>query len=115
MTELFVRYRCNCIADVTKGLILRCTKHNAAIKDWASDYRSPLRVVIHWQDGKAGFALHKVEYDQHGFIASIEEQAATAIFPTTAELATDARRIGFSMEEVSNIFYDRYLEYKEFE
>jgi hypothetical protein len=113
---VFVKYRCKCIADTSKmsALVMRCPEHNERIKDWGSAYKSPYRVVIHWRDGAAGFALHKVEYDEHGFPLSIEKTGLTPVFPTTAALAHETRNKGFTMDEVSNIFYDRYIEFKEF-
>ena len=96
------------------ALLIRCPKHHDNIKDWGSDYRSPYRVVIHWREGSATFALHKVEYDQYGFPSQISRDGITASYRTTAELAQEARCLGLDMDQVSNIFYDRYLEYREF-
>lgn len=109
-----VKYQCGCVVNTSemKALQIRCLTHDQAITDWGSDYQSPYRVVIHWQDGKASFALHKVFYDEKGF-ACAEKEPLTAIYPTTVELAKEARNMGMSMEEVSNIFYDRYLEGQE--
>lgn len=109
-----VKYQCGCTASTNemKALEIRCLTHNQAITDWGSDYQSQYRVVVHWQDGKANFALHKVFYDEKGF-AHAEQEPSTAIYSTTVELAKEARNMGMSMEEVSNIFYDRYLEGQE--
>jgi hypothetical protein len=109
-----VKYQCGCVTNTNemKTLEIRCLTHNQAITDWGSDYKSDYRVVIHWEDGKAQFALHKVFYDEKGF-AQAEKEPTTAIYPTTVELAKEARKMGMSMEEVSNIFYDRYLEGQE--
>lgn len=113
---MYVRFKCECVLDTDSAatLVVRCPQHNEGIKDWSSDYQSPLRVVIHWRDGKAHFALHKVTYDERGFAVSMEHEAATPIYPTTAALAAEARRLGFDMQGVSDIFYDRYLEFLEF-
>ena len=113
---MYVKYKCDCIADTNSTPVLSvcCLNHGDSIKDWSSVYKSPYRVVIHWQDGMAGFAIHKVEYDQYDFPRSIERLSITPIYPTTAELAHELREMGFTMEEVSDIFYDRYLEQREF-
>ena len=111
---MHVKYQCGCVADTTQmsTLQIRCSIHNQAITDWASDYKSPYRVVIHWQDGHARFALHKVFYNEQGF-ACAEEAPFTAIYNTTVELSKEAHNLGLSMDEISNIFYDRYLEGQE--
>lgn len=111
-----VKYRCGCVADTAKmtSLQIRCPQHHDNITDWSSEYRSPYRAVIHWQEGRAGFALHKVEYDEHGFVTALSRESITPIYQTTADLSHEARRLGMSMDEVSDIFYDRYLEYQEF-
>lgn len=108
---MHVKYQCGCMGNVdqSKSLEIRCKEHNQAITDWASDYKSPYRVVIHWQDGKANFALHKVCYDEKGF-AYAESEPITDVYDSTVELVQEARKMGLSMTEVSNIFYDRYLE-----
>ncbi|MEW6729769.1 MAG: hypothetical protein AB1489_00395 [Acidobacteriota bacterium] len=111
-----MKFRCNCILNTNTmpALVLCCAEHNEGIKDWSSDYQSPYRVVIHWRGDTAAFALHKAEYDAYGFPITLSAEAITQIFPTTAELAQEARRMGLGMDAVSDIFYDRYLEYKEF-
>ena len=113
---MYVKYKCDCITDTnsTPVLSVHCPEHGDSIKDWSSVFKSPYRVVIHWHDGTTGFAMHKVGYDQYGFPKSIDRETITPVFPTTADLAHEARRMGFTMEEVSDIFYDRYLEYREF-
>lgn len=112
--KVYVRYQCDCIAEIAdqRSLQIRCPQHNTAIKDWASVYRSPQRVVIHWLDGQARFALHKVDYDQYGF-PLIHQDKLTKLCDTTAELAQEAHNMGLDMTAVSNIFYDRYIEYQE--
>lgn len=113
---MYVKYRCNCIVDTRAcgSLSVRCPKHNERIKDWGSDYRTVYRVVIHIRNGVAHFALHEVDYDEMGFASRISKEAATPVYRTTSELAAQARGMGMDMETVSNIFYDRYLEYTEF-
>jgi hypothetical protein len=113
---VYVKYKCNCVEDTTSlpALALRCRQHGSEIKDWSSDYQSPYRVVIHWRAEGAEFALHKVEYDQNGFTCKMSMEGITPRYHTTAELARETRSMGLNMEEVSNIFYDRYLEYREF-
>lgn len=109
-----VKYQCGCVASTNemKSLQIRCLTHDQAITDWGSDYKSQYRVVVHWQDSKANFALHKVFYDEKGF-AHAEKEPTTAIHSTTVGLAKEARKMGVSDDEVSNIFYDRYLEGQE--
>jgi hypothetical protein len=113
---MFVKYRCNCIFNTSqqKELALKCPTHHQDVQDWSSDYRSPYRVVVYWDDEKARFALHQVSYDSQGFIRAINPQPATPQFATTVELSHEARQLGLNGDEVSNIFYDRYLEYQEF-
>jgi hypothetical protein len=113
---MYVKYRCNCIFNTTqqKELALKCPNHHQDVQDWSSDYRSPYRVVIYWQDEKVAFALHQVSYDGQGFIRAISPQPATPFYATTVELAQEARHLGLNSDEISNIFYDRYLEYHEF-
>src|SRR5688572_24601158 len=94
-------------------LMMRCPDHGERVKDWSSDLKPLYRVVIYWRDGKAGFALHEVEYDQYGFPKSIG-RSVSPVYDTTADLAHEARVKGYSMEEVSDIFNDRYLEYREY-
>jgi hypothetical protein len=108
---MHVKYQCGCTAntDESKTLEIRCKDHNQAITDWASDYKSPYRVVVHWQDGKANFALHKVFYDENGF-AHPEKEPITNVYTSTVALSQEARNLGLSGDEISNIFYDRYLE-----
>lgn len=113
---MYVKYRCNCITDTRTcgSLSVRCPEHKERIQDWASDYRTRYRVVIHLKDNVAHFALHEVDYNQMGFASHISRDPATPVYKTTSELAAQARRMGMDMETVSNIFYDRYLEYTEF-
>ena len=113
---MYVKYRCGCILNTNSmpDLPMRCPEHAEDVRDWSSVFKNPERVVIHWHDGLAGFALHKVEYDQYGFPSRLEKLGITPVFSTTAELAHEARRVGFTMEEVSDIFNDRYIEYREF-
>ena len=113
---MYVKYKCGCILD-TKSMadpLTRCPDHDEPVRDWSSVYKNPERVVIHWHDGLAGFALHKVEYDQYGFPKKVERLGITPVYTTTAELAQEARAMGLTMEEVSDIFNDRYIEYREF-
>jgi hypothetical protein len=116
IASVYVKYRCECILDTNSmpELLMRCPDHGETVRDWSSVYKTSERVVIHWRDGLASFALHKVEYDQFGFPGRISKDGLTPVFPTTAELAHYARDMGLSMEEVSNIFNDRYIEYREF-
>jgi hypothetical protein len=95
-------------------LSLRCARHDESIRDWSSEFKSPYRVVIHWRDEIAGFALHEIEYDGYGFPAAMSRISITPIFKTSAQLAQEARNMGLTMEQVSDIFLDRYLEYREF-
>lgn len=113
---MFVKYKCNCVVDTKEvsALAVKCAQHGENIKDWSSNFQHQYRVVIHWHEGETGFALHKVSYDDHGFAATVSTKPVTKIFATTAELSAEARKMGLSMEEVSDIFYDRYIEFREF-